>query len=187
MRHLKAARTLTGIVAACGIWFLALSTSAKAQGTQGQNGVCSSSTFCTAVIGTGAFIDASMFPASGRDFCGVLTYVLTPSNGILPSGGGVIDARGLPGTTGTSMTCMVSPWAGITVTSPSVVLLPAGTIVTAKSWLLPPNTHLIGEGDNISSGTTIQAKRSGFSGSNLISLKRVVCAHWLVRVVLSRI
>jgi hypothetical protein len=35
-------------------------------------------------------------------------------------------------------------------------LLPAGTIISPGIWILPPGTHLIGEGDSIGSGTTIQ-------------------------------
>jgi hypothetical protein len=95
----------------------------------------------------------------------VLNFILNPANKILPSTGGVIDARGLPGNTGTSMTCTASPWAGIT--TPSTVLLPQGPIVMGPTWVLPSNTHLIGEGDNdpaasaISTpGTTIQASSS---------------------------
>jgi hypothetical protein len=70
------------------------------------------------------------------------------------------------------MQCTTSPWAGIT--KPSTILLPAGTILIPKSWILPSNTRLIGEGDNPSTaGTTIQACNStintcAFSDSAMI-------------------
>jgi hypothetical protein len=97
------------------------------------------------------------------DLCSVLNYMLTPSHGIVPSYGAVIDARGLPFTTPpTNMTCpssQPSPWAGISNPPPSTILLPATTptppVKIPSTWILPPNTHLIGEGDNISSSTTI--------------------------------
>ncbi len=124
-------------------------------------------------MGSNVFIDASMFPAAGRDFCGVLKFVLQNIDQppTYPSGA-VIDARGLPGNTQTNMTCTTSPWAGITNPPPSTILLPAtgaNPIVIPSTWNVPPNTHLIGEGDSIpssgfTSGTTIQAANS-FSGS----------------------
>jgi hypothetical protein len=129
------------------------------------------------VVGSSAFIDASMFGAQNTDICAVLNFILKPSNHILPATGGVIDARGLPGNTQTSMTCSISPWAGIPNPPPSTILLPATTgatsIVIPSTWFLPPNTHLIGEGDSITSGgftpgTTLMAA-SNFSGTAMIS------------------
>ncbi|MGA8492593.1 MAG: hypothetical protein WB711_19375 [Terriglobales bacterium] len=58
-----------------------------------------------------------------------------------------------------------SPWAGITNPPPSTILLPAGTIVTPSTWVIPSNTKLVGMGDS-SLGTTIQAA-SSFSGAML--------------------
>jgi hypothetical protein len=124
-----------------------------------------------------AFIDASQFGGSNTDICKVLNHILNPVSGILPASGAVIDARGLPGTTGTSMTCSMSPWGSgnNTVTLPSTVLLPATggstptPIIISTPWILPANTHLIGEGDAnpvsaTNPATTIQAA-SGFSGA----------------------
>ncbi len=162
-------------------WFSAFPTSAVAQGagSPGNNAVYyqpgSSGTCCQ---GSGAFIDASVFPVkvTSPNFCSVLNYVLNPANHVITSSGAVIDARGLPGSSGTSMTCTASPWAGITSPPPSTILLPAGTIVIPTPWVLPPYTHLFGVGDSIvqassgtwtTSGTTIQACNSGtctFSG-----------------------
>jgi hypothetical protein len=149
---------------------LAFSTRADAQ-SQGNNAVYNSSGSCSPSCGfSGAFIDASTFFNSPptKNFCSVLNWVLNPLNGIIPSAGAVIDARGLPGTTGTSMKCTASPWAGITTPTPATILLPAGTILIPKSWILPANTHLIGEGDNpssaaLSSGTTLQACRQSIN------------------------
>jgi len=154
-------------------------TNAQSQGNNAvynSNASCSSTTYCGF---SGAFIDASTFFNSppAKNFCSVLNWVLNPSNGIIPPTGAVIDARGLPGT-GTSMMCTASPWAGITGPKPSTILLPAGTILIPKSWILPTNTHLIGEGDNpsassLTAGTTIQACNSqknscSFSDSAMI-------------------
>jgi hypothetical protein len=132
--------TLSAIVAVLASYLLVLPLPLNAQntcsGAQGQNGVynptCNNSK--PGVVGSSAFIDASMFPATGRDFCGVLKFVLNPANQILPAVGGVIDARGLPGNTGTSMTCAASPWAGLTNPPPSTILLPAtGTFASQPS------------------------------------------------------
>jgi hypothetical protein len=163
--RLTFAGTFFAIVTVLAGWFLALPLQLNAQntcsGTQGQNGVYNAT--CNngnpGVVGSSAFIDASMFPAAGRDFCGVLKFILSSST--YPPAGAVIDARGLPGTTGTNMTCSASPWAGITNPPPATILLPAtgGTtptpIVISSIWVLPSNTHLIGEGDG-PFGTTIQ-------------------------------
>jgi|SRR3984957_18330092 len=141
--------------------FLALPTCATAQ-SEGQNSVyyyVSSSNPGQCCDGSAAFIDATPFGGSTKNFCGVLNGILS-STGF--ASGGVIDARGLPGATGTSMTCSISPWNGISSPPPAIILLPAtgGTspnpIVIDSAWILPSNTHLIGEGDNPASGTTVQ-------------------------------
>lgn len=136
-----------------------LMPSVRATAQQGQNAVYSSSGTKTPLPD---FIDASQFGSSTTNICTVLNFILNTTNGILTASGGVIDARGLPGTTSTSMTCTASPWTGITSPPPSTILLPAGTIVIPSTWILPSNTHLIGEGDGIpvpsvsTPGTTIQ-------------------------------
>jgi hypothetical protein len=91
---------------------------------QGQDAVYNSS---GQVTNSPSFIDASMFASSVQnpDFCKVVNWILNPQNHILPPSGAVIDARGLPGNTGTSMTCSISPWAGIpNPQPPSTILLP---------------------------------------------------------------
>jgi len=133
-----------------------------------------------------AFIDASIFlPPLGSqatDICDAIYQILRGNHNFLkngyPSSGAVIDARGVEGTT--NLTCTQgSPWTegNNTVSAPSTILLPptpaATPIVIPSTWTLPPNTHLIGEGEGILStgftlGTTIQAQ-SGFAGA-MISL-----------------
>jgi hypothetical protein len=159
-------------VLVCGLSAFSIFANAQS-GSQGQNAIYDGN---NNIVGSSAFIDASMFatsPPRPRDFCKVLNWVLTHG---YPATGAVVDARGL-NSANTSMTCSISPWGSgsSSVTLPSTILLPAtgGTtptpIVISTTWVLPSNTHLIGEGDGIPSsgftpGTTIQAG-TGFSGS----------------------
>jgi hypothetical protein len=122
------------------VLFLIFSNRADAQ-TQGNNAVYNSNAICSSTTScgfSGAFIDASVFGNSSTDVCTVLKGIL--SSRTYPPAGAVIDARGLPGTTGTSMQCTASPWAGITSPKPSTILLPAGTILIPKSRILLANT-----------------------------------------------
>jgi len=108
-----------------------------------------------------------MFANGTLDFCGVLNNVLAHHT---PSYGAVIDARGL-NSANTSMTCAASPWDGITNPPPSTILLPATSgatptpIIISTPWVIPSNTHLIGEGDGIgsSAATTIQVSSPTFN------------------------
>jgi hypothetical protein len=150
-RSLASGRTVFAIVSVLIAWLSLFLVSAGAQ-SAGQNGVYNSSG--GSVVNSSAFIDASVFAASGRDFCGVLNYILSPGHGY-PAAGAVIDARGLLSSTPpTSMTCAASPWAGITGPPPATILLPSGTIVIqGPGWILPPNTRLIGVGnDDVATG-----------------------------------
>jgi hypothetical protein len=159
-----------------------------AEAQTGNNAVYDSGGLCSPCQSSPAFIDATVFitspPPLSRNFCGVLNYILNPLNGKIPSFGAVIDARGL-NSVNTSMTCTTtnpSPWYGISSPPPSTILLPATTptnpIKIPSVWALPPNTHLIGEGDTISStttiSTTIQAK-SSFSSSSMIQFGTPSC------------
>jgi hypothetical protein len=167
VRRLTGARKVLGIVAVLTGCLVALPSQLSAQinscsGAQGQNGVYNPT--CDkgnpGVVGSFAFIDASQFGASNTNICKVLNFILNPLNGILPSTGGVIDARGLPGNTGTKMTCpssQPSPWAGITNLLPSTILLPAATLTIPSTWILPNNTRIIGEGYGTTGGTVILA------------------------------
>jgi hypothetical protein len=150
-------------------WIVALSTIAVAQ-TPGQNAIYNSSSNCCA--GSSAFLDATQFAGSVTqpNFCSVLNYMLNPQNGVITSTA-VIDARGLPKLGTVSMTCSASPWNAISSPPPVTILLPATggstphPIVISNTWVLPGNTHLVGEGDDIGTGsigagTTIQASSS---------------------------
>jgi len=141
----------------------------KAQGTQGQNAVCPSQTGCSSPVGTNAFIDGSSVP-QGHDICDTI-YVILKASTYLPA---VIDARGISGAA--NLTCTKgSPWneSGSYVNKPSVILLPAGTIITSVPWVLPANTKLIGvakgniqgNGNNYILETTIVA---GFSSGAVV-------------------
>jgi hypothetical protein len=127
----------------------------------GSSGVC-----CK---GSGAFIDATVFATSVDTICSAIYKIMLPTG----YSAAVIDARGLPGVTGASMTCApgTTPWNNGTtfLNKPATILLPAGTIVIPTTWVLPQNTRLIGVGDSISNlsgggtttvGTTIQACKS---------------------------
>jgi hypothetical protein len=116
-----------------------------------------------------AFVDASTYSASGTDICtaiGNILYYYTQSSAF--SNGIVNDARGI---SSSNLNCASStypnPWSadreGSYSTSGSynnIVLLPVGTIKIPQTWILAGNTHLIGQGSNL---TVIQAS-SGFSG-----------------------
>jgi hypothetical protein len=115
----------------------------------------------TATAPSTSFVDASVFTgSSSSDVCGKINAVLTWAN--YPASGTVIDARGIVPVVNTrNYTCSMNPWAGIT--TPSIILLPSGTITTSYTWVLPPYTRLIGVGapgvmpSGTPSGTEISA------------------------------
>jgi hypothetical protein len=127
--------------------FLIQGTPAQAQA--GYNAVYNSSGTPSA---SPAFIDASQV-SQGTDICATLLNILTNQATTFMSGM-VIDARGI--ISATPMVCAASPWNG-NVTTPSTILLPAGTIVIPNTWTLPSNTKLIGQGYGTTGGTVIQA------------------------------
>ena len=143
----------------CGMSFLA----ARAIAQTGEDAVYNSSGTNTP---SPDFIDASMFVGTGQNqstnICGVLYGILSGTFYSYPQSGAVIDARGISGTTALSCPSGTSPWWNGTtaLTAPSTILLPAGVIGISYPWTLPPNTHLIGEGDTVPSagtpGTTIR-------------------------------
>ena len=132
--------------------------SVPVQAQEGQNAVYNGSASCC--VASGAFIDATPFAGTSTTICSVLNTILNSATSAV-----VIDARGLS-SANTSMTCvstLPSPWYGISNPPPSTILLPATTasasIYIPSTWVLPSNTHLIGEGDGTSGtpGTTIEA------------------------------
>jgi hypothetical protein len=186
-----------GIVAVLTGWSVMWPLQLNAQNTcptpsQGQNAVYNPT--CTnngPVVGSSSFIDASMFAHSGVDFCKVLNGILSSTSTTYPPTGAVIDARGLANSNPpTSLTCSASPWGSSSgyVNVPSTILLPATLtagatpkpIILSTPWVLPANTHLIGEGDGISGtsftpGTTIQAASGFSSGSSMFQFGPLTC------------
>jgi hypothetical protein len=173
-----------------GILFLLLGASlsipSDAQ-SQGDNAVYASN---GGTVASQAFLDASMFIGTGSNFsptiCGAIYGILsgtllTPPQTFPP--GGVIDARGISGTSALTCAAGKTPWNNgmTTVSTPSTILLPptgATPIVISTMWVLPSNTHLIGVGDGIpgasNPGTWIQAE-SVFSGSSMIQFGTSAC------------
>jgi hypothetical protein len=154
-----------GVVFLAGVALLPTCADAQSQGNNAVYHYVSITNKGQCCKGSSAFIDASVFVSKATTFCGVLNYVLANINQppTYPNGA-VIDARGL-NSGNTIMTCTASPWGSGSgyLNVPSTILLPATggatptPIQIPSTWILPVDTRLIGEGDNISSGTTIQA------------------------------
>jgi|SRR5580704_768180 hypothetical protein len=130
----------------------------------GNNAVYSSN----AIVPSSAFIDASVFIGNGPNqrgnICDAIYGILSGTLSYqYPATGAVIDARGISGSPALTCPAGTMLWNG-TAVPPAFVLLPAGTIIINSTWVLPSNTHLIGEGDGIPSSstpaTTIQAGSS---------------------------
>jgi hypothetical protein len=139
---------LSGLV----ILVLLLSSSLMAQ-NPGYNTVYNGSS----TVGSKAFIDASGYNATG-DICarvGTLISGLTTG-----SAGTVVDARGILPSSGSSQPCTSDPFSGLASGLSVTVLLPEGTIVMSKSWAIPSQSQLIGEGPG---RTILQATTSSFS------------------------
>lgn len=157
------------------------------------NVTVSGSTVTTTQVYSNAYIDATALVGSLTDFCSILNAALSQLS-TYPSNGGVIDARGVqPGPTSQGglnlKACTVSPWSSIS--TPAVVLLPPGTILTQVPWVLPPGARLIGEGgedpgsptDSSVTRTIIQACSSAtqtnctakFSGSQIVKMTGSAC------------
>src|SRR5580698_6796550 len=96
-----------------------------------------------------AIVDATQYTALGTDLCAMIASVFQVYNSSTAQGI-IVDARGVPSS---ALTCSnINPW-GTFLTSISsgfsnTVLLPAGTIIIEKSWILPNYTHVIGLGPN---------------------------------------
>jgi hypothetical protein len=132
--------------------------------SEGNNSVYNSSggyAASTAYIDAGAFYDNGN---SGSDICQIINNILT---GTYPSSGAVVDARGvLPLNGNTSIPCSSNPFNNVSNgTAPTTILLPGTTILASKTWILPSNTRIIGEGSGTGSYTAIQAT-SGFTVSS---------------------
>jgi hypothetical protein len=138
--------------------WLSASPAPAAGQSAGNNAVYTSP---TKLVGSTAFIDASVLtmPNVNTDICARINDALMS----IPTSGAVIDARGI----NSNMSCPIvnqvptTPWVygSNTATVPSVILLPAGTITIAGTWILPSGTRIIGEGASSSgqSGTVLLA------------------------------
>ena len=161
------------------VWLWIFHVSAAAQGTQGQNAVYPASAkmqFRLPLCGIIGLYRRQHLWRLRLEFLRVLNFILNPTNHVMPVVGAVIDARGLPGNTGTSMTCAASPWAGITQSHLPRRFCCLRARSSFQRYGFSQRTHVIGQGDNVSSGTTIQAAASNFSGSTMIAFCSVACA-----------
>ena len=98
-----------------------------------------------------AIIDASV--QSGSNICEVLYNALNS----VSQAGVAIDARGV--STTTSCASSETPWqspGNTTLTQPSILLLPAGTITSKATWQIPAGTRLVGMGSGSTKITTIK-------------------------------
>jgi hypothetical protein len=176
MKYMRCSLLTIGVIAS--VCCVLTSPTLLAAQAIGNNAVYNPSGTCSPnCAASPAFIDISMLlpPNSslGRDLCDAIYRLLTGFTGfpLYPSTGAVIDARGVSGAT--NLTCTHgSPWSetGGSASVPSTILLPATgggsnftPIIIPTPWILPSNTHVIGQGDNIGSGTTIQAKANSFA------------------------
>jgi hypothetical protein len=118
-------------------WLLMYPAQTQAQ-TEGNDAVYNAT---NGVTFSSSFIDGSQFLGhnQGVDICDTIYGIFVNKWGVAayPSSGAVIDARGIS----SALTCTLgSPWreGNNTVTVPSTILLPAGTIVISTKWVLPP-------------------------------------------------
>jgi len=154
------------------VFFLIVTVGVHAQNTslqEGWNGATQSSTTQSPsfsfIDGAGYVNDSRCSGSGGCDICQIITYALADYN-TGNSNGDIIDTRGI-----TSLACKSTdgnPWGALVMSDnpplSNTVLLPAGTITIPVTWVLPRNTHLIGEGPN---ATVIAAN---FSTGDIIDM-----------------
>ena len=166
-------------------WLMTAPTLAKAQncsqgGTslatcQGWNGVYLSGSSKSPSY---AFVDAFPYLTDSRcasgscDICDAIYYALTDYN-TANSNGVVIDARGIAtpqNCTNVTGSRFANPWSVISARASyaNIVLLPTGSIYLAKSWVLPTDTRIIGEGASLTTilpcTTTVCGSGQALSG-----------------------
>jgi len=135
-------------------YFLIRPTSMHAQAQictsgEGNNAVYGPCNGQTGVVGSTALIDASAWcngNCQGADICQIIGDAIAR----LPSNiGGVVDARGVVySATGGGETCTVNPFPQTTRSVPLTVLLPPEKILIQTTWILPSNTHVVGQNGN---------------------------------------
>lgn len=171
----KKERTLVPVlrVALVGMAVFTLSPQGLAQA--GWNAAVESTSGTVMPAPSYALLDATQFTGTGSDMCSMINNTLGSVAGNASLNGVVVDARGVPSSnldcTGTGQ----NPWASvISNNSPAsnTVLLPAGTIKISQSWILPNNTHLVGEGAGLTTITVAKGMSGDMldMGSELISV-----------------
>lgn len=140
----------------------------------------------TTPVNSQAIVDASVFYPAKGDICQIINFILTDSTEFQCGGFGhpkgvVIDARGIGALVpGGGLQCSMNPFDGTNCGGvlngdglQATVLLPSATIQVQKTWVLPNEARLIGEGRNL---TTVQACTTNngcgqsFSGSDVIEM-----------------
>jgi len=141
--------------------------SVHAQNTSLQEGWNGATQSLTTQSPSFSFVDGAGYVSDSRcnggcDICQIIQYALADYNAS-NSNGDIIDTRGI-----TSLACKSAdpnPWQSLlSAYLSNIVLLPAGTITIPVTWVLPRNTHLIGEGPN---ATVIAAN---FSTGDIIDM-----------------
>ena len=113
---------------------------------EGYNAVYGNCNGQTGVVGSTALIDASAW-CNGDCSQGDICKFIADAIAVLPSNvGGTVDARGVAYRGGE--TCTVNPFAQSSGNVPVTVLLPPDIISIQRTWILPSNTHIIGQGGN---------------------------------------
>lgn len=139
-----------------------------------------------------AYIDASPFfnnvSQGDLDICKTIYGILTGLWASYPTGGAIVDARGIILQSGQSepIPCSVDPFMTPTplgsacqgtstnlVKYPGTILLPASSIAITCTWIMPSNTRIIGEGSGASSVTVLELPTTSgttFSGQTMIQM-----------------
>jgi hypothetical protein len=122
---------------------------------KGYNAVCTSNTQPTNAACSLTTIDASQL--TGTTICQKIYSALGVLNNLISghtNPGGVIDARSIT----SGLTCSAAnetPWTSGTsaITTPAVILLPAGEITISTGWIIPDRTRVFGEGERSDPGS----------------------------------
>lgn len=121
----------------------------------GYNAVCTASSSTTGIACSATTFDASQFGTATSDICTkIFDTISTSTNPNYPATGAIVDARSI----NTGLTCSgtnETPWttaSGSVVTTPSVILLPAGLITISTGWVVPDRTRIIGQGERANPG-----------------------------------
>jgi hypothetical protein len=125
------------------ILLVGFSAPSQAHAQQGENAIYNSSSACCQA--STAFLDATAFCAtpgscsSTDDLCAVTNEAIH----LLPTTGGIVDARGV--NPGSNNICGHSLYSYPTsITTPSTVLLPPGTIYMEVPWIMPNGSRIVG-------------------------------------------